>query len=73
MTASTYLDDQTGESACFLDEEQAEECREWIAAHAGAIHTGSGPIPEWMASRVREQRELFAKSRMESADGSLNS
>ncbi len=42
MNITTYYDDQTKESAAFLDSEPKREMA-WLDAHPAAILTGSGP------------------------------
>ncbi len=56
MTATTYQDDQSGEQACFIDGLEDEKHREWIAAHPGAVLTGTDTLPEYMVERINETR-----------------
>lgn len=46
MKASTYVDSETQEVACFREDEVEQE-RAWIVAHPAAVHTGTGEIPAW--------------------------
>lgn len=53
MMATTYWDELSRESVCFLESEQEREMA-WLEAHPAAIYTGTGKIPEALERNFKE-------------------